>query len=174
MGRARRGWNMVRPDQQQLLLEPRPLPPPSPKHLQGGPQCCVLTREAEDRDWAARTRPSNGHRFPSQAGLGLLNRNCQGPAFPITDSIVIVSKQSSEPPTKHVSDLGARILPTFENGFKRNSMRVGCPTPCLLKSIRRMRTRHTAARTMIGTGSMSSNGTVCLHQEGAAGTTLWM
>lgn len=44
--------------------------------------------------------------LPSQAGLGLLNRNCQGPAFPITDSIVIVSKQSSEPPTKHVSDLG--------------------------------------------------------------------
>lgn len=105
----------MRPDQQQLLLELSPFHLPSPKRLQGGPQCHILTRKAEGQRLGSLDKAIEQMPLPSRAGLGLLNRNCQGPAFPITDSTVIVSKQSSEPPTKHVSDLGqgfCRLLKT--------------------------------------------------------------
>lgn len=96
----------MRSDQQQLLLELSLFHLPSPKHLQGGPQCCILTHKAEGQRLGSPDNVIARTPLPSQAGLGLLNRNCQGPAFPIPHSTVIVSKQSSEPPTKQVSDLG--------------------------------------------------------------------
>ena len=96
----------MRPDQQHLLLELSLFHFPSPKHLQGGPQGCVLNCKAEGQRLCSLDKAITRTPPPSYAGLGLLNRNRRGPAFPITDSIVIVSKQSSEPPTEQVSDLG--------------------------------------------------------------------
>ena len=90
----------MRPDQQHLLLELSLFHFPSPKHLQGGPQGCVLNCKAEGQRLCSLDKAITWTPPPSHTGLGLLNRNCRGPAFPITDSIVIVSSPQSLPQSK--------------------------------------------------------------------------